>query len=121
MAKKARRKLEEEEAAAFEFPPFDEAAFAKKEFELGTGLVLAGLLTVLIGVLCWVLSLVGLPALVPFGIGIALIAASPFVIGRLRSLSSLYTKGDWAGLIAMEFFGFLALWFLLLNLAPTAL
>jgi hypothetical protein len=121
MAKKARRKLEEEEAQAFEFPPFDERAFATKEFELGTGLLLAGLLTVVIGVFCWLLTVVGLPSLVPFGIGIVLIAASPFLIRRLRSLSSLYTKGDWAGLIAMEFFGFLALWFLLLNLAPTSL
>jgi hypothetical protein len=121
MAKKARRKLEEEEAQAFEFPPFDEAAFAKKEFELGTGLLLAGLFTILIGVLCWALTVVGLPSLVPFGIGLAIIAASPVVIGRIRALSSMYTKGDWAGLIAMEFFGFLALWFLLLNLAPTAI
>ena len=121
MAKKARRKLEEEEAQAFEFPPFDEGAFAKKEFELGTGLLLAGLFTVLIGVLCWALTIVGLPSLVPFGIGLAIIAASPLVIGRIRSMSTLFTKGDWAGLIAMEFFGFLALWFLLLNLSPTAL
>jgi hypothetical protein len=121
MAKKARRRLEEEEAQAFEFPPFDEDAFAKKEFELGTGLLLAGLLTVVIGVLCWVLTVVGLPSLVPFGIGIALIAASPYIIGRLRSLSSMFTKGDWAGLIALEFFGFLALWFLLLNLSSTAI
>jgi hypothetical protein len=121
MAKKARRKLEEEEAQAFEFPPFDEEAFAKKEFELGTGLLLAGLFTVVIGVLCWALTVVGLPSLVPFGIGIAIIASSPFVIRRIRSMSSLYTKGDWAGLIAMEFFGFLALWFLLLNLSANAL
>lgn len=121
MAKKARRKLEEEEAQAFEFPAFDEEAFAKKEFELGTGLLLAGLFTVLIGLLSWVLTVAGLPSLVPFGIGIAIIASSPLIIGRIRSMSSLYTKGDWAGLIAMEFFGFLALWFLLLNLAPTTL
>ncbi len=121
MAKKARRKLEEEEEQAFEFPPFDEGAFAKKEFELGTGLLLAGLFTILIGVLCWALSVAGLPSLVPFGVGLVIVAASPIVIRRIRAMSSLYTKGDWAGLIAMEFFGFLALWFLLLNLSPTAL
>ncbi|HTW76326.1 MAG TPA: hypothetical protein VMG14_00975 [Thermoplasmata archaeon] len=120
MAKKARRKLEEEEAAAFEFPAFDESAFATKEFELGTGLMLAGLITVVLGVFCWALTVVGLPSLAPFGIGIVVIALSPFVIGRLRAQSSLYTKGDWAGLMALEFFGFLALWFLLLNLAPRA-
>lgn len=121
MAKKARRKLEEEEAAAFEFPAFDEDAFAKKEFELGTGLGLAGLLAVTVGIVGWVLTVTGLPWALPLGIGLLVIALSPYLIGRIRSLSSLYTKGDWAGLIALEFFGFLAIWFLLLNLSPSAL
>jgi len=39
----------------------------------------------------------------------------------LRTKSAIYTKGDWAGLIALEFFGWLALWFVLLNLSPHAL
>jgi len=42
---------------------------------------------------------------------------SPLIIGRLRNGSSVFTKGDWAGVIAMEFFGFLAVWFLLVNAA----
>ena len=46
MAKKVRRKLEEEEASAFEFPPFDEVAFATKEYELTYGLSLAGMIAV---------------------------------------------------------------------------
>lgn len=117
MAKKARRKLEEEEEPAFEFPVFDETQFATKEFELGTGLLLAGLFTVAIGVIGWALTVAGLPFYVPLLVGVVIIAASPIVISRLRRLSSLYTKGDWAGLLALEFFGFLALWFLLLNLA----
>jgi hypothetical protein len=121
MAKKARRKLEEEEAAAFEFPPFDEAAFATKEFELGMGLLLAGIITLAIGVLSWALSVSGLPWFVPLILGAALIVVSPFLIRRLRTLSSLYTKGDWAGLIAMEFFGWFALWFVLLDLVPSLL
>ncbi|HXW67532.1 MAG TPA: hypothetical protein VEL82_06640 [Thermoplasmata archaeon] len=121
MAKKARRKLEEEEEEAFEFPVFDEAAFARKEFELGTGLILAGLLTVILGVLGWILTASGLPWFAPLVVGLAVIAASPFLIGRLRTLSSQFTKGDWAGLIVLEFFGFLALWFLLLNIAPRAI
>ena len=119
MAKKARRKLEEEEASAFEFPTFDETTFATKEFELGTGLLVVGLITVGIGVFSWVLSAMGLSVWVPLGLGILVIASSPFVIQRTRVRSSLYTKGDWAGLIAMEFFGWFALWFLLLNLIAT--
>jgi hypothetical protein len=116
MAKKARRKLEEEEAAAFEFPPFDETSFATKEFELGRGLAIVGVITLLIGVLSWALTTAGLTVWVPLGLGIVIIVASPFLIQRLRERSSLYTKGDWAGLIAMEIFGWFALWFLLLNL-----
>jgi hypothetical protein len=119
MAKKARRKLEEEEEQAFEFPPFDEDGFATKEFELGSGLLLAGIITLLIGFISWAISTTGITVWVPLALGILVIALSPFVIQRFRTLSTLYTKGDWAGLIAMEFFGWFALWFLLLNLVPT--
>ncbi len=115
MAKKVRRKLEEEEAAAFEFPTFDELGFVTKEFELAGALVLAVVIAVVIGVVDWILTRAGLPWFAPFGLGVLLVAVSPFLIGRLRRRSDLYTKGDWAGLIALEFFGFLALWFVLVN------
>jgi hypothetical protein len=121
MAKKARRKLEEDEEPAFEFPPFDEEAFAQKEFEIGTGMLLIGLITLVIGVLAWGLSVAGLPWFVPLLLGFLVIGISPFIVQHLRKLSSLYTKGDWAGLLAFEFFGFLALWFLLLSVAPNAI
>jgi len=120
MAKKVRRKLEEEEAAAFEFPTFDEAAFAAKEFELTYALLLATAITVLMGVLSWALSVTGIYWYIVFPLGIVILAVSPYIIGRLRSKSSIYTKGDWAGLIALEFFGWLALWFVLQNLSPHA-
>ncbi len=118
MAKKVRRRLEEEEAAAFEFPPFDEATYATKEFELGMGLLVVGIITVVIGFASWALSIAGLTVWVPLAVGIFVIVLSPFVIQRLRKRSTLYTKGDWAGLIAMELFGWFALWFLLLDLVP---
>ncbi len=121
MAKKARRKLEEEEAAAFEFPVFDETGFATKEFELGTGLLLVGIITIGIGILSWAFTVAGITPYVPLALGAAIISLSPFAIQRLRKLSSLFTKGDWAGLIMMEFFGWFALWFLLLNLTSGAL
>lgn len=120
MAKKVRRKLEEEEADAFEFPPFDEAAFATKEFELTYALLLASAITILMGILSWVLSVTGLFWYIVFPIGLVILGVSPSLIGRLRSKSSLYTKGDWAGLLALEFFGWLALWFVLQSLSPHA-
>ncbi len=120
MAKKVRRKLEEEEAAAFEFPVFDEPGFATKEFEVTWGLAFAGLITVLLGILGWALSVANVNGWVPFGLGILGIVATPLVLRRIRARAALYTKGDWAGLIMMEFFGWLALWFVLLNISPHA-
>jgi hypothetical protein len=121
MAKKVRRKPAEEEAPAFEFPVFDEAAFVAKEFELTIAVSLASAFAVLFGVLSWTLSVVGLLWYIVFPIGILLVALSPFVIQRLRPMWRVYTKGDWAGLIALEFFGWLALWFVLQNLSPKAI
>jgi hypothetical protein len=118
VAKKVRRKLEEEEAAAFEFPVFDEVAFVTKEFELMGAVILACAIAVLLGILGWALTSAGLPWYAPFGLGLLGIIFSPYAIRRLRTRSRLYTKGDWAGLFALEFFGWLALWFVLLNVAP---
>ena len=121
MAKKVRRKLEDEEDNAFEFPVFDEVGFVTKEFELTYALSIAGLLSLLIGFLSWALTVSGLPWWGVFLLGLLLIALVPFLIRRLRSRSTTYTKSDWTGLIALEFFGWLALWFVLQNLSPTQL
>lgn len=114
MAKKVRRRPEDEEAP-FEFPTFDEAAYLTKEFELAGGLAVASLFAVLLGAMSWAAHAAGLPWYVPFLLAILFIAASPTLLGRLRPKASLFTKGDWAGLIALEFFGWLALWFVLVN------
>jgi hypothetical protein len=117
MAKKVRRRLEEEEAAAFQFPVFDETAFITKEFELSIALVLATAVAFLLGLLAWVATRTGLPWYAPFSLGLVAVALSPYLLRRLRAKSDVYTKGDWAGLIALEFFGWLALWFVLVNVA----
>lgn len=119
MAKKVKRKLEEEAEPAFEFPAFDETAFVTKEFEMTGALALTATLTAVLGIVSWALSASGLSVWVPLGLGLLGVIASPFLIRRLRTRSAMYTKGDWAGLLALEFFGWLALWFVLLNLAPT--
>lgn len=121
MAKKVRKskKLEEEEAASFEFPVFDEFAFVSKEFEMMAAVTLASLIAVLLGILGWALTAGGMYTAIPWALGLLGIVASPFLIRRLRTRSALYTKGDWAALIALELFGWLAIWFVLLNVSPT--
>ena len=118
MAKKARKKMEEAEPA-FEFPVFDEAGFVWKELELTSATALAGLFAVVLGVVTWAMTVAGLPYYIPFPVGVAGMIGSLFVIQRLRDASYAYTKGDWAGLFVLGFFGWLALWFVLVNLSPS--
>jgi hypothetical protein len=116
MAKKARKKREEEAEPAFEFPEFDEGSFVWKEFELDTATLLAGVFTLVLGVASAGITLVGLPWFVSFLVGFAGIILALLAIQRIRSTSHAYTKGDWAQLFMLEFFGWLALWFVLVNL-----
>jgi len=116
MAKKVRRKPDEEaEEKAFDFPVFDEAAFAAKEFGLTGAVVLAAGVAILLGVFSWFCTTAHLYWYVPFPISFLVVILSPLFLGRILSGSSVFTKGDWAGLLALEFFGFLALWFVLVN------
>jgi hypothetical protein len=116
MAKKARRKLEEAAEPPFEFPVFDAQAFLRHEFEMTTATTIALFVAVLLGLLSWALGVVGLPWFVPVLLSIAIIAAVPVVLTRLREEAKSYTKGDWVGLFLMEIFGWLGFWFLFVNL-----
>lgn len=120
MAKKARKRLEEEaEASAFEFPEFDTEGFLRHEFEQSIATGLALILAVALGVVSFLLThLLAGPAplfegVVPAVVGIAVVAGSPALIGRLRSASDEYTKGDWVSLLLIEIFGWIGIWFLL--------
>lgn len=115
MAKKVRRNPEAEEETKFEFPAFDEAGFVTKELEMTAALSLASGFAALLGIVSWLATNAGLPWWVPILFGLLGLVAGPLVIQRVRSRSGLYTKGDWAGLIALEAFGWLALWFVLVN------
>jgi hypothetical protein len=121
VAKKVRTRPEEAEENKFEFPVFDERAFVDHELELTYGMVFAVVFAAFAGLLSGVVSLVGgggVPVALAVLVGLAVIVASPFVIPRLRTEASGYTKGDWAGLIALQFFGWLGLWFLIAELFP---
>jgi len=122
MAKKVRPKSDDAAAEpAFAFPEFDEAAYLDKEFEITRGMAIAGLLAVGVGIVSWAGTSAGLPwfAQVVFGI-VGLIAVYPLV-HALHPRAHVFTMGDWAALFAVVFFGWLAIWFMLLNLLPTTI
>jgi len=116
MAKKVRRKPDEDaEEKAFDFPVFDEAGFASKEFQLTWAVALGTVVAVLLGALAAFCTTSGLGWYIPFPVGFALTLLSPWYLGLALRGSSGFTKGDWAGVVALEFFGFLAVWFVLVN------
>jgi hypothetical protein len=120
MAKK--KKLEEEEAVGFEFPEFDEAAFITHETEQTYATAIALAIAILLAFTAFAIdALAGRASVggtdplvfVPPILGVAVIIASPFLIGWLRPASSDYTKGDWASLLLIEIFGWIGIWFVL--------
>lgn len=117
MAKKARKRLEEEEESrAFTFPAFDEIEFMFHELEQSRATLIALILTVSLGVASWLLQrFVGL-WFVPVLVGIAVIAFSPTLVQRVRPKATEYTRGEWATLIMLQLFGWLGLWFLFFDL-----
>jgi hypothetical protein len=117
VAKKARRKDEEDATPSFEFPEFDEQAFLAHEFEQFRATVLAFSLGVALGIAAFLIGDLGFSPYLPLIVGFVGTAALALVIRQLRPASSEYTKGDWASLIVLIFFGFLGVWFLAANLA----
>jgi hypothetical protein len=116
VAKKGRRRTDEEaEEHAFEFPVFDEKQFASKEFELTGSVAVAGAVAVLLGGFAWFCTSLGLAWYIPFPLAFLAVVLSPLFLDRLRPGRTIFTKGDWAGILALEFFGFLAAWFVLVN------
>jgi hypothetical protein len=116
VAKKAKRKIEEEEEAKFDFPVFDDRAFVTHELEL----TWATLIAFGLAVLAALLSTIGQRALAPvigLAIGVAFLIGGPLLIRNLRISSGDYTKGDWAGVILILFFAWLGLWFLFQSVA----
>ena len=119
MAKKVRRNPEEEDPEkSFQFPPFDQQAFLNREFEQGRAMWIAVGFAGLLGGLSYLINRLGLLLVLPIVLGITVVALSPFLIQRLRAKARKYTRGEWAGLILLELFGWLGIWFLLLNVFP---
>lgn len=120
MAKKVRQKSDddEEEEPGFEFPVFDEHGFVAKEYEVTLGMALAGLIALATGLASWAATASGLNWAVGVVIGFAGMVGVIPVVGAAHPRSHVYTKGDWAALIAVVFFGWLAVWFLMSDISP---
>jgi hypothetical protein len=117
MAKKVKAKNKEEE---FQFPPFDEEKFLQHEFEQTWADVIGAVVAILLGIVSW--AIVGATALwfLPVIVALAVFIATPFLFHAIRPQSFSYKWSDWAGIIAIEFFGWLGLWFLLSDILAGA-
>lgn len=120
MAKKVRQNPVAVEETKFQFPVFDEKGFIAHELELTYGMAMAVVWAIVAGVLAAGVgtflarsegSTVGISAAV--GAGLVVILTSFVVFPQLRSSVATYTKSDWAGLVALEIFGWIGIWFLL--------
>ncbi|MFZ0699078.1 MAG: hypothetical protein WAN74_02640 [Thermoplasmata archaeon] len=120
MAKKVRGKPGTVEAEPpFEFPVFDDRAFLNHEYEITRGMLIAGGVAVALGIACWGINYAlfawwELPPVLALIVLITLYSIVTWMHPRAR----IYTKGEWATLYAVVFFGWLASWFLLLDLVP---
>ncbi len=114
MAKKVRQKLEEaDQARAFEFPTFDEPKFLSHEFEQTMATLLVFGFSLGLGALSFLVTWSALPGLVAAAISLMIVVFTPWIVQRIRPLASQYTRGEWAGLLLLEIFGWLGFWFLL--------
>ncbi|MEM0129142.1 MAG: hypothetical protein QXG65_03140 [Thermoplasmata archaeon] len=119
MAKKVRAKAEAHAAEpAFEFPVFDERSFVEKEYEITLGMAIAGLLALGVGIASWAVTSSGLPWPISVVLGFASMIGLYPLVQAAHPRSHVYTRGDWAALVAVVFFGWLAVWFLFSDVWP---
>jgi hypothetical protein len=121
MAKKVRQKPTETEESRFEFPVFDEAGYVAHELELTAGMALAILWAVIGGVLSafvgYYASSLGIGG--PIAVGFVVVLSSFFAFPTVHDKISTYTRTEWAGVVALEVFGWLGIWFLLAEFLGT--
>ncbi len=124
MAKKAKKKIEEDdEYKAFSFPEFDVRGFIHHELEQTSATGIAVILALAVAIASWVLTSYGEGAglttsfaVISALLGLAGAVSLPFLIRFVREKAEEYRMGDWASLIAIYVFLWLGVWSLLLNL-----
>ena len=120
MAKKVRKKPDElDEYRTFQFPSFDEQRFLTHEFDQMAGTLAAISIAVGLGIASFFITHLGIDY-VPIALAVVVTFLSPYLIRRIHRPVTPFTKGEWAGFFLMELFGWLGIWFLLLNLWPVS-
>lgn len=123
MAKKAKKKLEEDDDyKAFHFPHFDVVEFIHYELEQTSATVMAVVAALAVALLSWGLTVYGMGiqlevafALVSLMIGFVVMGLFPFLVRWAREKAPTYRTGDWATLLLIYLFLWLGIWNLLLN------
>lgn len=116
MAKKVRGKPGTEEVdPPFEFPKFDDRAFLDHEYEITRGLLIAAGISLLVGIVSWAIDVARLPWEIPPVLALFVLIFLYSIIRELHPRARIYTKGEWATMYAVVFFGWLASWFVLLD------
>ena len=125
MAKKARKKVEEDQSLReFAFPLFDVEKFILHELEQSYSTAVALGLALVLAVASWQLTAVGLanPGLgvLPFAlasIGLAVVGAFAmiYLIRWIRPKWEEYKRGDWVSLVMIYLLLWAGIWAVLIN------
>lgn len=120
MAKKVRGvpDAESDEEPDFEFPAFDERGFLDHEYEITRGMLITLGVAFLVAGISWAVNYVKLDWWLPLLIGFGVLIGLYWIVTALHHRAYIYTKGEWATLLAVYFFGWLAAWFVILDILP---
>lgn len=111
MARKKRKRQEEYE---FKIPEFDEVEFMRKEVEAAKAAIATILYALLVGLMSYYLTLLGV-AFAAAPVGFLALYGLRYVYPLLKLDISKFDKKAWAGNGAIFLFAWLAFWILLLN------
>lgn len=124
MAKKVKKKLEEDEDyKSFQFPHFDVVKFIHYELEQTSATIWSLVWALGMSIVSWRVTLYGdsmgygvAASVAALTVGIVVMAILPFFIRWAREKAVTYRTGDWATLLVVYLFLWLGIWNLLLNI-----
>ncbi|MFQ5838850.1 MAG: hypothetical protein ACE5HJ_08750 [Thermoplasmata archaeon] len=110
----ARKKRKKEEEYHFKMPEFDEVEFMRKEVEGAKAAIATIAYALLVGLLSYYLTLLGV-ALIAVPLGFIALYGLKYIYPLLKLDISKFDRKSWVGNGAIFLFAWLAFWVLLLN------